>query len=343
MVTYRGRRAYRIENDILRVTVLEEGGHVAEIFHKPTGVNPLWTPPWPSIEPSSYDPAKHPEYGDDAESRTLAGLMGHNACIDLFGAPTPAEAAAGMAVHGEASILPYSISVAGEALTQTLMMSEAQLRFSRRIRLVADGGVEFEESLENLTSWDRPVAWTEHVTLGPPFLQGGETRFRVPATRSQVIDQPFGEHAYMKQGAEFMWPQVPLAEGGTEDLSIYTARPISGGFTTHLLDPGREEASFIAWSPRHRLAIGYAWSRADFPWLGLWEENRSRATTPWNGETITRGLEFGVSPFPCTRREMIERGPLFDTPTMRWIPARETVRVRYRAQLQAADTLPETI
>ena len=68
-VKYRGRRAAAIENGQVRVTVTVEGGHVAEMLNKETGVNPLWTPPWPSIEPSSYSFEKHPEYGHDAESR----------------------------------------------------------------------------------------------------------------------------------------------------------------------------------------------------------------------------------------------------------------------------------
>jgi len=56
---YRDRRSATIENNELRVTVLEEGGHIAEVFDKLTGVNPLWTAPWPSIEPSAYDPTRH--------------------------------------------------------------------------------------------------------------------------------------------------------------------------------------------------------------------------------------------------------------------------------------------
>ena len=86
--TYRNRRAVQIENDLLRITVLVEGGHIAEILDKQTGVNPLWTPPWPSIEPSSYDLGKHPGYGSDSESRLLAGIMGHNLCMDIFGGPS---------------------------------------------------------------------------------------------------------------------------------------------------------------------------------------------------------------------------------------------------------------
>src|SRR3954468_18403039 len=103
-VSYRDRRAVQIENENIRVTVLVEGGHVAEILHKPSGVNPLWTPPWPSIEPSTYDPKQNPGYGGDAESKLLSGIMGHNLCVDLFGGPSAEEAAAGVTVHGEASV-----------------------------------------------------------------------------------------------------------------------------------------------------------------------------------------------------------------------------------------------
>ena len=85
--TYRGRRAAVLENDRLRLTVLEGGGHLAEILDKRSGVNPLWTPPWPSIEPSDYNPRQHSGYGAGAEAKLLAGIMGHNLCLDLFGAP----------------------------------------------------------------------------------------------------------------------------------------------------------------------------------------------------------------------------------------------------------------
>ena len=60
---FRGRRAVTIENDAIRVTVLEGGGHIAEIRDKATDVNPLWTPPWPSIEPEDFDHDTHPGYG----------------------------------------------------------------------------------------------------------------------------------------------------------------------------------------------------------------------------------------------------------------------------------------
>jgi len=64
-----GGHATSIENDALRVTVLHEGGHIAEILDKASSVNPLWVSPWRSIEPSTYDAARHPEYGAGADAR----------------------------------------------------------------------------------------------------------------------------------------------------------------------------------------------------------------------------------------------------------------------------------
>jgi hypothetical protein len=48
---------------------------------------------------------------------------------------------------------------------------------------------------------------------------------------------------------------------------------------------------------------------------------------------MTRGMEFGVSPIPETRREMINRGSLFGVPAFAWIPAKATVSVSYEARI----------
>jgi len=98
-----------------------------------------------------------------------------------------------------------------------------------------------------------------------------------------------------------------------------------------------------SFSPRLRLAFGYVWRPADFPWLGIWEENCSRTGTPWNGETLTRGMEFGVSPFPETRRQMIDRNRLFGVPTYRWVPARGRASVEYWAIVRPASHIPESL
>ena len=340
MTLFHNRRACQIENAQTRVTVLAEGGHIAEILHQASGVNPLWIPPWPSIEPSSYDPQKHPEYGGGAESRLLAGIMGHNLCLDIFGGVSSEEAAAGFGVHGEAPVAPFEIEAGGDRLSARAVLPQSQLRFERVIRLEGER-VLIRESVENLAITDRPIGWTQHVTLGPPFIERGKTQFRASATKSKVFEGDFaGDKEYMKTAAEFDWPYVPTNDGKTEDMRVFTSRPVSGAFSTHLVDPARQDAYFLAWSPASKVLFGYEWKQADFPWLGIWEENCCRTGPPWNGKTITRGMEFGVSPMPETRRQMIERGSLFGVPGFRWIPARTTVVAEYHAFIRTADAIP---
>jgi len=339
---FRGRRAAVVENDALRVTALEEGGHIAEIFDKRSGVNPLWTPPWPSIEPSSYSRARHPEYGDGSDARLLAGIMGHNLCADIFGGPSDAEAAAGLTPHGEASVVPYQLNVSGTTLTMAAGLPLAGLRVEREIVLV-DRAARIRESIENLTACDRPIGWTQHVTLGPPFLEKGLTEFRASATRSKVFERPFGFADEFAAGASFEWPLAPRADGGVADLRRFTDAHASSAYTAHLMNGLDEHAFFVAFSPARHLAFGYVWRREDFPWLGIWQENHSRTHTPWNGATLACGMEFGASPMPESRREMIDRGRLFDVPTFRWIPANSRVEVVYWAIARDADAVPERL
>lgn len=333
--TFQGRRAASIENDRLRVTVLAEGGHIAEIYHKKCGVNPLWVPPWPSIEPSAFRPGPGNPYGDGIEAKLLSGIMGHNLCLDVFGGPSEEEAAAGLGVHGESSVDAYAIEAEGDGLVMDVTLPLAGLRFDRRISLDGET-VRIREAVENGSATDRPIAWTHHVTLGPPFLAKGATRFLASATRSKTFEGAFGAHDYLLPDAEFDWPMAPRIGGGEADLRVFTDAPRSSAFTTHLMDQGREEAYFAAWSPASRLLFGYVWKSADFPWLAIWEENLSRTHAPWNGRAITRGMEFGVSPMAETRRRMIDRGKMFGVPCYRWIPARTRVEVEYRVVTREA-------
>jgi hypothetical protein len=331
-VSFHNRRAAQIENESVRLTVTAEGGHIAEILHKPSGVNPLWIPPWPSIEPSAWSLEKTPEYGADAESKLLSGIMGHNLCLDLFGGPSPEEAAAGMTVHGEASILPYEISTSDRELTAACFLTAAQLRFHRRIRL--DGvRVLITETVENMAILDRPIAWTEHVTLGPAFLEKGMTEFRAPGTKGRSLGS----------NHDFDWPLKPREGGATEDLRLFTNAPRSAGFDSVLMNPAQDQAFFFAFSPRTKVLFGYVWKRADFPWLGIWEENNSREHAPWNRRTLTRGMEFSASPVAESRRQMIDRHSMFGVPAYRWLPAKSKAQVDYWAFIAEADSIPETL
>ena len=338
---YHGRRAAAIENADLRVTVLEEGGHIAEIFDKAANVNPLWTPPWPTIEPSQYGPGDAAMYGTGTDARLLAGIMGHNLCLDIFGPPTDEEAKAGLAAHGEGPVAQYDLRARGDALTARAHLPIAGFDFERRL-LLRERTLNIRETLVNRSSDDRPIGWTQHVTLGPPFLERGTTQFRASATESKVFELPFGTDDYLAPGAEFSWPMAPSSSGRPVDLRMFTDKQQSSAYTAHLMNRSTP-AFFIAFSPSFELALAYVWKASDFPWMGIWEENHSRTNPPWNGRTMTRGMEFGVSPMPEARDAMVRRQHLFGVPAFRRIAAGQSITVEYRAVLWPARAIPESV
>ena len=189
--------------------------------------------------------------------------------------------------------------------------------------------MKIRESVENLTACDRPIGWTQHVTLGPPFLEKGRTEFRASATRSKVFEQPFGVADYLAAGALFDWPLAPRADGGVADLRRFTDarrverlhRASDGHVATSRPSSSRSRRRCVwrsATSGSERISRGSASGRRTTA------ARTARGTAP----TLACGMEFGVSPMPETRREMIDRGRLFDVPTYRWIPAKNPRRGR---------------
>jgi hypothetical protein len=341
-VTFQGRRAARLENDFLRVTVLEEGGHIAEIFDKRAGVSPLWIPNWLSVEPSAFSHEHHGQFGAGPDAKLLAGIMGHNVCLDIFGGPSREEALAGHTVHGEASVGSYQITEFPDELLLELTLPLAQLKFSRSIQLHGEW-IRVQESVENLTGIDRPLAWTQHVTLGPPFLDPETTQFNASMLRSYVSETDPGFNSYLQREREFTWPLAAGTDGREADLRQMKKTAPASAYTAHLADAQFEHAYFVAFAPPYRLALGYIWKRSDFPWLGIWEENCSRQAPPWHGRTVTRGMEFGVSPIPETRRQMVERHRLLGAPTYKWISCYGLLKAEYWIASQVADEVPESL
>jgi len=323
--SWNGRRAVILENEVIQVVFLPGGGHVAAMELKlgpAAGINPLWIPPWKTIDPGEFDPSRNgADYGDPAEGRLLASLTGHNLCLPWFGPATAGELAQGMGLHGEAPVSEWTTKIIRER-SRIILVARAVLKTSkftvtRRISLVESSTVvRFETEVEETRQGTgaREFGWQEHVTFGPPFLERGRTIFDMSARRSMVIPEEFGKYHRLKAGAEFEWPFAPAAGEGAVNLRTFPQVPTCGDFTSHLNGEGL--SWFTAVNAEKRLAAGYAWDSADFPWLGMWTENRSYGGNPWMNRAQACGLEFGLSPWP--RRNLPRKA--LKTPTMGEIP-----------------------
>ncbi len=337
---WNGREAYTLQNDVVQMVTLPGGGHIAEFqFLAGTGLpvlNPLWVPPWKSIEPYQYRAEKHAaEYGPINEGKLLSGIAGHNICLDYFGPPSEEEAAQGLSTHGEAPSARWQktklrATSQDVSLTLAVPLPVAGLRFSRELRLRRGESVAyFTETVSNEKKADHFFHWTQHVTLGPPFLGHDISRISIPATRGRTGTGTYGGKEELAPGRNFHWPFAPLQNGGSTDLTSPFARDGMGFIVSVLLNPRRQVQYIAALNLPNRLLLGYCFRRSDFPWVAVWEENQSRNAAPWNGRSQTRGLEFGSTPWPVVRREAFAVSPLFDTPTFSIVPAKGKTTVNY--------------
>jgi len=337
--THHHRKAVRLGSDTLEAVALLGCGHLASLRLAGVDVNPLWEPPWPSLEPEAYDRARHAAQYGPVEGRLLASLAGHSLCLNHFGDLTETETEADGYFHGEASNLPWTAfeqkaDVEEARLSYGLDLPEAGLRFRRQLRLrPGEATLYFKERITNPTHFDSPLFCQQHVTLGPPFVERGVTRLDLPAQRGRTFAESLGDVNPLAPDEDYSWPQAPLRDGGTQDLRIFPAQLRSLSIVTALLEP-RGAISYVAVSnARLGLLLVYVFPHSIYPWTALWYENAGSEEIPWNAKTLAWGVEFGTTPFPVKRMDALTAGPLFDRPRFGTVPAGRTLEVSYQAHL----------
>ena len=337
---WKGRPALRLANGAIELVTLTSGGAIADL-RLSTGSsdlrqNVLWEAPWPSVDPDRYQARVHNRtYGPEFVGKFLAGFTGHALCLDYFGAPSESEAKQGLCLHGEASVSRWRVLNQSQTKTwvSTLMgvkLPSAGLRFQRELRMRRDETVVYvSETVFNLRATDHFFHWTQHLTLGPPFLKAGESIVFLPAQRAITWPHGYEGKSLLADSREFSWPHAPAEDGSSLDISRPFLRAGTGFVAAALLNPDRGLTFVAALNFRLGLLLGCCFPRKAFPWVAVWEENCARQDSPWNGKTQARGVEFGTTPMPVGKREAFASGPLFGTPTFQCVPAMGKLRVTY--------------
>lgn len=331
--THKGRKAWELDNDRIRFTMTQGGGHIAGIELKDVpGVNPLWQPVWRGMEPWEYKPRDEKRMSN----RLLASILGHNLCLGWFGNPSADEQKAGMECHGEAGVSRWrlrgkKVTARSVSMTCSCELPAAGMSIVRAVSATRGCSViHVREDVISRSRRDLPFTMAEHVTFGPPFLEKGVTMFDMSATKAHTYPIHFEDKPRLKTNTAFTWPDGPGLRGEKVDMrQISKACAKSSDFSAQLMDPRREDAWFSAVNPRLGLLVAYCWKRGDFPWTGNWEENYGRKAAPWNGKSLTRGMEFANTPFPMPLRDAAARGTMHGLPTFRWLPARGKLTFDY--------------
>ena len=322
-----GRRAFVLENGRMRLSTLSGGGFIGEIRLKSDdprkSVNPLRVPHYQTIDPHTYDTARHGDlYGTGIQRRLMSGYMGQFLCFPQFAASSRAEFRQDYGQHGEAIAVEWKSQKVdsrkdGVTFRYSADLPMTQYRVERAITVPADETVAYvEESVENMAPYDRPMQWTQHITFGPPFLELNKTF--ADASVAKVVVRRGGENA-----AEDSWPQLKDSDGRAVDLRVF-----SGRGNTWLMDASQPKVYVTMYHAEYPVLIGYILESKPNQWVFDWQENQRVTEKPWNGKVIARAICIGDSVVGGLRNA-VERGSMFGVPVYSWIEARQRRTQRY--------------
>ena len=298
--SWRELPAWQIDGAELTCIVTARGGHLVCLREAPgpgPSLNALWAPSWPtSCDVASAEAAG--TWGSGPEAALLCGIAGSNLCLDRFGGAGAAYAgAAARPLHGEVGVTEFARCAAAASAAADLVVSAdlpaAGLRVTRSFTLRGRTLV-LSTSAQRLGGGSgggesQYVEWCEHTTLGGAFLDGVACEAAADAVADMPADgdAPADAAARAQVGAAAVARALAMpAVDAPPASTIATCRPTSGA------------CSWRAANARLGWALTARFDAADFPWLCLWTEHRSRTHAPWAGKQRARGMELSTKPFP---------------------------------------------
>lgn len=317
--TVHGENSVHLATPEADLDVTLRGGHLAPVvFHLPgRDVSPYALAPW---EPSEY-----PELPP-----LLSVLRGDFFCLpfggQLHGPP-----------HGCPANADWSLTDRGDRSLEFVMeAADSGARIEKVIKTnVGHHAIYAEHRISNLEGeW----SYGMHPILNLSGLPEGAGRistspFRWASVFPGVFSDPAaGETQALAAGARFSdLCEVPLAAGGTTDLTRYPSRLGNDDLVMMVNEPASQEQPF-AWSAA--VLDGYLWfclkDPADFPATMLWLSNGGRTAPPWDARHIGRiGIEEVCSYF-SNGVALSRENPLAEDgiPTIRRFNPGETVSLK---------------
>jgi hypothetical protein len=266
-----GQPSFRIATDTAEAFVTRLGGHVAPVTFQLGGrrIQPFHIAPWA-------------EEGPTGEPPIIDVLRGDFFCMPFGGNETPYRGER-HPIHGQTANEPWDlVSLEADTIEMRLRTTIRPGEVVKRISL-RDNALY---SRHTITGMEGPMSFGHHAML----------RFRSPGLVScspfawgQVYPFEFespvkGGYSSLKQGARFDdLEQVPLASGGSDDLSRYPARE---GFEDLVMVSSQNDTP-LAWTAVAFPEEGYVFislkNRSVLPSTVLWHSNGGRHYAPWSG------------------------------------------------------------
>jgi hypothetical protein len=249
--------------------------------------------------------------------------------------------------HGETANLPWSlVSQTENSLTLAIDATDVAANITKTISLRAgQTAIYYEHRISGL---EGNFSYGNHPILDLSALPEGAGRvsvspFRWASVYPEVFSDPAdGARQALRIGALFAdLAEVPLAEGGTTDLTRYPARAGYEDLVMMISEDATPEQPF-AWTAV--VLDGYVWfslkNPSDFPATLFWLSNGGRSAAPWGSRHVGRiGIEDVCSYF-CDSVDLSRKDLLHNlsVPTTRRFSKDEAVTLR---NIQAVAAVPD--
>ncbi|MES2437591.1 MAG: hypothetical protein V4584_00905 [Verrucomicrobiota bacterium] len=282
-----GEVSFHLATPELDLDITRRAGHMAPVvFHLPGGdVSPYSLAPWWPVEYPDLPPL-------------LSVLRGDFFCLPFGGQESGPP-------HGDPANGEWTEISRGDGSLRLVM--DAADSGARVWKTITTRPEQHAIYLENrISNLEGDFSYGTHPVLDFTGLAEGAGRVTVsPFHWASVYSGPFsnpadGETQCLAQGAVFTdLREVPLAAGGTADLTRYPAREGNEDLVMLCHVPATSEQPF-AWTAA--VLDGYVWfslkNPADFPSTLLWISNGGRTAPPWKGQHLGRmGIEDVCSYF----------------------------------------------
>jgi hypothetical protein len=274
--------AITLSNDALDVTVLSgKGADIYSIRDKESGIDPLWKARW-----GSHHARSSLSHGDSASAWLAACAGGWNLLFPSGGAESTVGGGL-QPMHGEASITSWEYVPNESDSTSILLrthLSRSPFALERRITLEENShSIVVTDLARNEGGEPFPCTWTQHPTLGPPFLDG-----------SCVIDTNADT---VELDDTYLLPHVPSGVLGVQswsDAREVLARVPDRGVRRQLLaylhftEP---ESWYCVTSERLGFTFRLTWSTEDLPHAWFFQELDATSNWPWFSNTYIMAIE----------------------------------------------------
>jgi hypothetical protein len=331
MENIHGATSFKLNNDHVSLHITRDGGMLAPVAFRlgERMVSPYSLSPW---QPDGVDPEL---------PVLLKNLRGDFFCLP-FG---PQENGL---PHGETANSAWSlVSETENSLTLGIDASDVAANVLKTVTLRPGQSAIYHE--HRISGLEGDFSYGNHPILDLSELPEGAARvsvspFRWASVYPEVFSNPAdGANQALKIAGLFSdLGEVPLADGGTTDLTRYPARAGNDDLVMMVSEDATPEQPF-AWTAV--VLDGYVWfslkNPADFPATLFWLSNGGRSAAPWESRHVGRlGIEDVCSYF-CDSVDLSRKDLLHNlgVPTTRRFSKDEPVTLR---NIQGVVAVPES-